>query len=212
MAKGGAAKKRSEECAEEPATAAAAKPVRTLAPVFGGASVPTSAIEWAESRDMARVRIDRLNVAARTALEDDVTPAELRALEIIRPKKYGDCIREGWGRDVGCPFVGCRHHLSIEVAGKKALRIFYPEQELDRRVHTCSLRAAELAYRRGGMSADEIGKVFSIKAQGVMLMVKGFLGTARARARQGGHLRDWDVGADEPTEAPAVDDEGEEDE
>ncbi len=32
-----------------------------------------------------------------------------------RPATWGDCLREGWGEDGPCPWVGCRHHLLLEI-------------------------------------------------------------------------------------------------
>lgn len=39
---------------------------------------------------------------------DEPTPAD-------RPRTWGDCLRDGWGVDEPCPWVGCRYHLLLEV-------------------------------------------------------------------------------------------------
>lgn len=63
---------------------------------------------------------DRTELAPGTA--DDEAPAgspqgtpDEIMLAALRPRTWGDCLRDGWGVDEPCPWVGCTHHLLLDV-------------------------------------------------------------------------------------------------
>lgn len=59
---------------------------------------------------------------------------------IARPRTRAEC--EGGERP--CPWVGCRHHLYLEVTFAGSLKIVRPAIELENMIESCSLDVADL--------------------------------------------------------------------
>ncbi len=144
------------------------------------ATVPTAiAIE-----DGSRVRLRVLN--EEPADVGDEEPAEL--LDVERPRTRGACI-DG---PRPCPWVGCRHHLFLEVSDAGTIRPNIPGEPGDMAPeHSCSLDAAD----RGDLTLSEIGDPLRgvtrerIRQIGVVALRKvGLRGGARL-AELGGHVR-----------------------
>jgi hypothetical protein len=57
------------------------------------------------------------------------------------PETVDECRAAGLGTAVPCPFVRCRHHLSLEVTQAGSLRVFFPhwEEMVPDSAPTCSL-------------------------------------------------------------------------
>ncbi len=71
-----------------------------------------------------------------------------------RPKTYGECQSAGLGTALPCPFVGCAHHLYLEVddrhGGSGSLKFNFPGREPDELAETCSLVVAGRASQSYG--------------------------------------------------------------
>lgn len=78
-------------------------------------------------------------------------PPRLVLVSDQRPRTRGDCI-EGVRP---CPWVGCRHHLYLDVNKKTGhLRLNFPDLEPDQLVETCALDVAA----RGGATGREVAQ------------------------------------------------------
>jgi len=85
-----------------------------------------------------------------------------------RPKEPLACGHKGdeaiW-HSRPCPFVGCRHHLLIDVTGRGSLKLNFPDRDWDEIPQTCSVDVAE----EGEHTLEQIGD---------------FMNVTRERARQ----------------------------
>lgn len=69
-----------------------------------------------------------------------------------RPATRRDC--NDIARPRPCPFVGCRHHLYLDInAETGSIKLNFPDLEPWELEHTCSLDVAEM----GGLTLDEVG-------------------------------------------------------
>jgi hypothetical protein len=76
-----------------------------------------------------------------------------------RPQTRADCVD---GRRP-CPFVGCRHHLFLEVQERSGnLSYRYGHAELDELAHTCSLDLAETPH-----TLEEVGEILGVTRERV---------------------------------------------
>ena len=95
----------------------------------------------------------------------------------LRPRTWGDCLRDGWGDGVPCPWVGCVHHLVwarstsndegrgiVAEPGDPRTVDRVEQLEIDALTHTCALRVAQ----------DE----------STLLEIGAVLGVTRKRVRQ----------------------------
>lgn len=77
-----------------------------------------------------------------------------------RPRTYDEC-EPSWkdGSNGGCPLVGCRHNLFLDVAGT-SIRFAYRRTECptDIKHSTCAAWLAD----RGGMTLEEVGEVLGV--------------------------------------------------
>lgn len=80
-------------------------------------------------------------------------------VDIERPRFRGDC------RDAPrpCPWVGCRHHLFIEISPIGSIKFNYPTLEPWELAESCSLDVAD----RGGMTLEEIGLLTNLTRERV---------------------------------------------
>jgi len=99
----------------------------------------------AKSRNRHRKRKE-LGARATTERSRKLTDEERRYGEMLdelpptpRPRTRGEC------RDMErpCPYVGCRHHLYLEVLPSGSIKFNHPGLELHQMRETCSLDAAE---------------------------------------------------------------------
>lgn len=87
---------------------------------------------------------------------EETSPNDPRFSPVERPRTRGDCLPGGINEQRPCPFVGCRHHLALDVhpaSGNITLRLD-PEQ-LELAPATCALDVAD----RGGLVLDEVAQV-----------------------------------------------------
>ena len=70
-----------------------------------------------------------------------------------------ECSAAGLGTTTPCPFVRCRHHLSIEVTRAGSLRVLFPhwQDAVPARVPTCSLAEARRGPRSVAVVAEKCG-------------------------------------------------------
>jgi hypothetical protein len=101
---------------------------------------------------------ERLTKIQREEIARDI--AELRSDEwAMRPKTRADCASV----PRPCPFVGCRHHLAIEVTEVGNLKVNFPdivnppEVDLDKMEATCALDVAD----SGGVTLERCGELLN---------------------------------------------------
>lgn len=98
----------------------------------------------------ATVQAKRLTREVMRAEAAKLLPIDWARLE-ERPRTRGEC-RD---RARPCPFVGCRHHLFLDVNPDTGSIIFnFPDRDFDQLDDTCALDVAE----RGGLTLDEVGR------------------------------------------------------
>lgn len=133
-------------------------------------------------------------VRARTSNAKRDLPAEVRAgrEELIqlgikpdhdRPRTRADC----WQTERPCPFVGCRHHLYLDVAPNGSILWNFPDLEPDELANTCALDVAE----HGGATLENVGELMNITRERIRQVEQIAKDRARARAPSLG------IGADE---------------
>jgi hypothetical protein len=77
-----------------------------------------------------------------------------------RPETRGECMDD----DGPCPFVGCKHHLYLDVNEHNGnIKLNFPDVEVEAMPETCALRVAD----RGGVSLEEIGAIMNLTRERV---------------------------------------------
>lgn len=77
---------------------------------------------------------------------------------IERPRTFGECLEEGYGDACACPFVGCKHHLYLDVTERNGnIKFNHPGKQPDEIGETCALRVAE----REGITLEELGSLLN---------------------------------------------------
>lgn len=71
-----------------------------------------------------------------------------------RPLTRGDCI----GAERPCPWVGCRHHLYLDVTEVGSIKTNFPTLEPWEMPQTCALDVAAF----GGLTLDQVGELMNI--------------------------------------------------
>ena len=85
----------------------------------------------------------------------EIEPDVLEELETSRPKYRYQC-RNGFRP---CIYLSCKYHLFIDVNPKSgSIKFNFPDQEVWELEETCALDIAE----RGGMTLEELGKMFNL--------------------------------------------------
>ena len=94
------------------------------------------------------------------------------SLFVDRPATCGDCLEGGRNVERPCPWVGCVHHLYLEVTSTGNLKLNFPDKEVDELKETCALDVADA----GGSKLDEIGQALNITRERVrQVKVKALL-------------------------------------
>ena len=101
------------------------------------------------------------------------TTGKLPSLDHPRPASRADC-RRG---PRPCPFVGCRHHLYLEVKPSGAITVAWPHLAPWEIPETCALEVAE----GGEHTLDEIGELLNLSCERVRKIER----QALARLREG---------------------------
>ncbi len=94
------------------------------------------------------------------------TKAERRRLSSLgiptdhpRPTRRAEC----WEMERPCPFVGCRHHLYIEVGENGSIKLNFPDLEPHQIPQTCSLDVAE----HEGVTLEGVGEITNLTRERV---------------------------------------------
>lgn len=85
-----------------------------------------------------------------------------------RPKTRGEC-KDG---PRPCPWVGCRHHLALEVTPAGRVQHVHPGVDLEDLEHTCSLDVADDRPQ----SLHEIGRLLNMSRERVRQIEARLLG------------------------------------
>ena len=102
-------------------------------------------------------------------------------LEVKRPRTRGECV----AGDRPCPFVGCRHHMALNVTETGSLQIV-DHLDLESLPETCSLDVAD----RGEHTLEAVGQLLNITRERVRQVERIGLVKARALVRLGGIRED----------------------
>lgn len=90
---------------------------------------------------------------------EDGAPIEFD-LDGLRPRTRGECI----AGVRPCPWVGCAHHLYLEVIPETgSLKLNFPHQDLDELVETCALDVAD----KGPHTLDVVGQLLNVTRERV---------------------------------------------
>lgn len=109
------------------------------------------------SRRQHRVRPRTVNMRRRAEREGE--PDEPRPPRIKRPKTRADCV-DGLRP---CPFVGCRHHLFLDVTEAGNVKMNFPDMEPDEIPASCSLDVAGA----GGAALEVVGAIMNVTRERV---------------------------------------------
>jgi hypothetical protein len=91
----------------------------------------------------------------RLKLEMLLTPEETED----RPQTRADCLRGGMNEERPCPYVGCRHHLYLDINPETgSIKFNFPELEVWEMEETCSLDCAG----QGGITLERVGSIMNI--------------------------------------------------
>ncbi len=86
-----------------------------------------------------------------------------------RPVTRGDCVT----LDRPCPYVGCEHHLYLDVdPDTGSIKFNFPDLEPWELQHTCALDVADM----GGITLEEVGEYTNLTRERIrQLEVRGLL-------------------------------------
>jgi hypothetical protein len=81
-----------------------------------------------------------------------------------RPATRRDCLPGGCNEERPCPFMGCRHHLALDVHEERgSIKENFPDVELEGMAETCSLDVAD----RGGVTLEQVGALMNLTRERV---------------------------------------------
>ncbi len=127
-------------------------------------------------------RISREDLAIGRLMYPPVDDAE-------RPRTRDECR----GQERPCPWVGCKHHLYLDVNPETgSITINFPDLEPWELKHTCALDIAEV----GGITLEEVGEALNITRERVrQIEVRSLVFKMKPTAtRLGMHPSDYDRG------------------
>lgn len=117
---------------------------------------------------LAKARAEANGERSRTIPARSLTKQEKRAAALIvypedveRPRTRGECANG----PRPCPWISCAHHLYLDVDQTGAIKLNFPNLDVDQMRETCALDIAD----KGGVTLEEVGAATS---------------TTRERARQ----------------------------
>jgi hypothetical protein len=101
-------------------------------------------------------------VRARTVAIKQMRKDELRlgavlypARDYPRPHTRAECRN----MERPCPFVGCKHHLYLDVSPRGGIKFNFPDLEVWELEETCAL---DVADRPGGVTLEEVGAIMNL--------------------------------------------------
>ncbi len=122
------------------------------------------------------------DVARLTVLEESRADHE-------RPRTRAECV-DGLRP---CPFVGCRHHLFLDVDEQGGIRLNFPDLAPEELAESCSLDVAD----SDGLSLDEVAELLNVTGARLQQIEQAALGRARERLAAMGIGKADDLVADE---------------
>jgi hypothetical protein len=117
-------------------------------------------IEISEDRSNAGRRRRLKRPRART-----IGRRELPVVQTPTPAHWRPSTRAECPEFRPCPFVGCRHHLYLEVTATGGIKLKFPHLQPWELRHSCSLDLAEL----GGLSPEIVASVLNLTREGFRL-------------------------------------------
>lgn len=121
--------------------------------------------------------LDRLDaLLGALELEGDDPGIEVD-VDVERPRIRGDCV----GGQRPCPFVGCRHHLALDITESGSLHVT-DHLDLEAMPDTCSLDVAD----RGEHTLEQVGEVLNVTRERARQLEAKGLKKAAAHARYEG--------------------------
>jgi len=112
--------------------------------------------------DASRRSRRKRQVRARTVAIKQIRKDELRLGAQLyppraceRPATRAEC-REA---ERPCPFVGCKHHLYLDVSARGGIKFNFPDLEVWELAETCALDVAE---RPGGVTLEDVGAIMNL--------------------------------------------------
>lgn len=99
-----------------------------------------------------------VSISSREPLSDDERQQMVSTPDHPRPATRAECMPGGEHHYRPCPFVGCRHHLFIDVTVHGTLKLNHAERDLMDLEETCSLDVAAL----GPNTLEEVGSALNI--------------------------------------------------
>ncbi|MBI5499213.1 MAG: hypothetical protein HY907_03150 [Deltaproteobacteria bacterium] len=152
-------------------------------------------------------------VRARTGAIKQLRKDELRlgaqlypVRDYDRPRTRAECLHT----ERPCPFVGCKHHLYLDVSARGGIKFNFPDLEVWELAENGALDVAE---RPGGVTLEEVGAIMNLTRERIRQLealglqrleeagLRDLLHEGRRRAT-GGRRRPCPV-AEEPDEAEA---------
>lgn len=112
-------------------------------------------------------------------------PDELEDLDLERPRSRGECL----SASRPCPFVGCKHHLFLEVNPRTgSIQFTFPDLEIEELKETCALDVAA----RDGATLEGVGHVLNLTRERIrQIEVRGLV-KLRAHPRiEGRHVNEF---------------------
>jgi hypothetical protein len=103
----------------------------------------------------------------------------LTVLEEDRPRFRFECAPE-LGGERPCPWVGCTHHLAVEVNERGGLKVVFPDhvpEALEELLDTCALDAAS----RGGMTLEAVAARMNLTRERLRQLEEAALAKVRAQ-------------------------------
>lgn len=105
--------------------------------------------------------------------------------EYERPVTRGDC-QYGAFTERPCAFVGCKHHLYLDVNPNGNIKVNFPDLEVWDLRETCALDIAD----RGGITLEEVGEITNLTRERVRQLETRGLAKLKLLAELG-NLSDW---------------------
>lgn len=121
------------------------------------------------TRDSRRSR-RRLPVRSRTISIKRLTKRELELGRLMypedtsaeRPRTRGECLT----MERPCCFVSCKYHLFLDVTPKGAIRLNFPDREIEDMPETCALDVAD----QDGMTLEDVGELLNVTRERIRMI------------------------------------------
>jgi hypothetical protein len=127
-------------------------------------------------------------VRARTIPIKKMTKEQIRLGQILYPEvdyERPSCRAHCESAERPCPFVGCKHHLYLDVNPETgSIKLNFPDVEVWEMQETCALDIAE----RGGVTLEEVGEIMNLTRERIRQLEMSGLSKL--------HMADADMGTD----------------